>query len=663
MYWQEVPFRVHTVLRSIAQGRGFFTAAKVPQQKPDAGYGSPWAAAPASYGQAATVVAEADRLLAGDYAVFGQKVDFVEGLPDWNRDPVTKKSIPLSFGLSIDFRHVGVGIDIKHLWELNRHVWWVTLAQAWALTGQKIYLQRLEDLLRSWLRSCPYAQGANWSSPVEHGIRLINWSLVWHLIGGAKCPIFHGEAGQSLLESWQTSIYQHMRFASDNYSFYSSADNHLIGEAAGVFVAAQTWDLWIEGRELCSRAKELLESETLKQFAPDGVNREQALCYHKFTLQFLLASALAGNANGRKFSPEYWRRIELAIVFLAAVTDVGGHTPAYGDSDDGEVWSLGAGQDFNTYHAMVALGGLLFERGDLLAKSRQLDSAGQMELPWLVMHQGIVRSAAEAAGLPDYFPEGGYVLLGRNLHNPNELRVLVDCGALGYNRISGHGHADVLSVQIGKSGEQLFVDAGTFCYNAAPLLRHYFRGTHAHNTLAVDDLDQSIYGASFLWLRDVVCTVSRREVGNGRDSIQAYHDGYTRLKDPVRHHRRVSLDHGDSLEVVDWLECKEEHSATLLWHAVPNSRLTLVRPGEWLLCTARHRVRLIVTGPVEWAEIVEGREESPQGWVSSAFYSKLAAPVLVVKGRLKPSQELRTRFEISEDFPALSAKDSNENMV
>ena len=82
------------------------------------------------------------------------------------------------FGLFIDFRHLGDGVDIKFLWEVNRHLWWVPIAQQYALTGDRRCLDRIGELLKDWLTACPYARGANWSSPVEHGIRLITGGRV-----------------------------------------------------------------------------------------------------------------------------------------------------------------------------------------------------------------------------------------------------------------------------------------------------------------------------------------------------------------------------------------------------------------------------------------------------------------------------------------------------
>jgi hypothetical protein len=645
MYWQEVPYRAIAVARGLAQSKGFLSASTVPKEVLDARWGHPWSSVPAGRENAAQIRDAARQLVDGELYVFERAVPMPGGVPDWNTDPVTGTRIDTTFGLSIDFRHLGKDVDIKFLWEVNRHLWWVPLAQNYALSGDRGCLARLGQLLDSWLDACPYAQGANWSSPVEHGIRLINWCLVWHFIGASNSPMFEGEGGSRLLNRWLESIYQHMRFASDNYSYYSSADNHLIGEAAGVFVASHTWDRWSQSRRLRRNAKEILEREALLQFSRDGVNLEQASCYHKFSLQFLIAAGLCGRANGDDFSAEFWSRIEAAMTFLASMMDCRGHVPPIGDSDDGEVWRLGHGTDFNSYQSMVAIGAALFNRRDLQAKAESACAGPDPQVPWLA---GLVSPPADASAmrlLPTRFDLGGYLILGDALHTPGEFRVTVDCGPLGYNRIAGHGHADALSVLVSWGGVPLLVDPGTYCYNAAPEFRHYFRGTHAHNTLVVDGCDQSEYGASFLWLRDVDCSVTS-ELEAKRYSVHASHNGYRRLADPVIHHRRVTMkdEHGP-LMIEDWIEATTAHDVELLWHAAPGARLAQCSSGEWRLETSGRSVSLAFDGPDFEATLIEGRELPPQGWVSSRFYQRSAAPMLAVCARLSPGQVLRTLIQ------------------
>jgi hypothetical protein len=640
--WEEVPYRATAVLRAFAQSKGLFDASAIPGEARDARWGRAWCTVPPAPAEAGELRAVAERHLNGSLDVFGTRVPMRRGIPDWNADPVTGEQIGLTFGQFIDFRHIGKRIDVKFLWEVNRHLWWVPLAQHYALTGDHRGLDRIGQLLASWLEACPYARGANWSSPVEHGIRLINWSLVWHLIGGCDSPLFHGNDGRHLRERWLKSVYQHMRFASDNYSRFSSADNHLIGEAAGVYVASHTWDRWSQSRHMRGEAKTILEREAALQFGRDGVNLEQATCYHKFSLQFLIASGLCGRANGDDFSAEFWSRVEAGVTFMAALMDCRGNVPPIGDSDDGEVWRLGHGREFNAYRSLVAIGAALFRRSDLQAKAEATCTHADPQVPWLT---GLVPPAADTAAmqrLPSRFDQGGYVILGERLHSDDEFRVTFDCGPLGYNRIAGHGHADALSVLVSWGGVPLLVDPGTYCYNAEPEYRHFFRGTRAHNTLVVDGNDQSEYGASFLWLRSVECTVVIEPDATPR-SVHACHDGYTRLDDPVIHHRRVTMGVGhEPLMIEDWIDCALAHQVTLLWHCAPNATLLSGNDGSWRLAAGGRRITMAVEGADLESAIVAGSESPPQGWVSSRFYERTAAPVLVVHARLMPQQVVRT---------------------
>ncbi len=642
----EVPYRVHGVLRAAAQARGWFDARHVPAEVSDASWGAPWVMAPTATADREEIVQAADALIQNGVPIFDTVVALNDGLPDWNRDPKTGTAIPLSFGLEIDFRHLGEGVDIKYMWELNRHVWLVPIAQAWCVSGEQRYLALLGRLLDGWIAACPYARGANWSSPVEHGIRLINWSIVWHLIGGANSPLFDGAHGASLRQRWLDCIYQHIRFASDNYSFHSSSDNHLIGEAAGVYVGAVTWNRWQEVRVLASRAKTILEEEMLKQFAADGVNLEQALCYHKFSLEFMLASRLSGAAAGLSFSAAFDSRMHAALIFMAAMLDRNGQVAPIGDADDGKVFRLLGDGAQNSYEAMLAVGAELYQspllREKLAALGSQADpSQSGLQLP-------VVTIAPLATEWPTLFADGGYLVVNEHSDVQAAMRLIMDVGPLGYNRIAGHGHADALAVLFAANGVDFLIDPGTYCYNAAPDLRHYFRGTAAHNTVMLDDEDQSVYGGSFLWLRDVNSTVHRFEDDGQQLLLEASHDGYQRLSDPVRHVRTLRLEHNAGQFVIsDRFECAVAHQATLHWHFAPGC--VIDQDGDQQAWFVRHgdvtlRVELEVAGCN--VEIVNGQEQPPLGWSSPRFYTRQASPVMRVRGVVGAEGQLVSRFTV-----------------
>mgnify|MGYP002757961881 FL=1 len=186
---------------------------------------------------------DAERICAGHVVLFAER-RFDVGVPTaWNRDPDTGVTGPAVYAGDIAITNRELVGDIKHVWELNRHLHLVRLAQAWALTREVRWLHALGQQLRSWLDQCPPLTGPNWTSSLELGIRLINWSLVWQLVGGENSPLFEGESGHKLREDWQGSIHAHCRRIARHLSRHSSANNHLIGELAGLYVGASTLSL------------------------------------------------------------------------------------------------------------------------------------------------------------------------------------------------------------------------------------------------------------------------------------------------------------------------------------------------------------------------------------------------------------------------------------
>ena len=102
-------------------------------------------------------------------------------------------------------------------------------------------------------------------------------------------------------------------------------------------------------------------SDALAQNAPDGVNREQAVAYQQFVLDFQLLCLLAGKANGQWFSADYESRIESMLDYLASIMDAGGNVPMFGDADDGYAIKLSAEEGFCPYKSLLATGPLLLQ--------------------------------------------------------------------------------------------------------------------------------------------------------------------------------------------------------------------------------------------------------------------------------------------------------------
>ncbi len=589
-------------------------------------------------------LAAADRIAEGWLDIFALKgVDFGSP-PRWNRDPKTGIEAPLTFGKLLDYRDPDVVGDIKYLWEPNRHLHLVTLAQAYALTRERRYAEAIAEQLQSWFIACPYPLGANWSSSLEPALRLLNWSIAWQLVGGAHGELF--EKDPALRDAWLRSVYQHAEFIRGWLSLHSSANNHLIGEAAGLFVAGVTWPHWPRA-ELWARAgKRILEREILMQNAPDGVNREQAIAYQQYEADLLMLCLLAGKSNGQWFSPAYESRLEAMLDFIASIMDAGGNVPMFGDSDDGCAVRLSQGEAFCPFRSVLATGAVLFRRGDFKRKARRLDDKSRWLLGATADQQFEALDAHKSALPPrQQFPEGGYYILGAGLDQPDEIRVVADAGPLGYRSIAAHGHADALSFTLSIGGHEFLVDPGTYAYHTHGRWRQYFRGTAAHNTVRIDGLDQSEPGGSFLWLRHARAGCSLWLSSAAKDTFEGWHDGYMRLEDPVKHRRLLELDkRARRLLVEDTLEMAEEHDVELFLHCAEKCRVDAV-PGGYVLCRDGIAVTLVL--PQGGAsELLRGSVAPIAGWVSRAFDLRQPATTIAWRARLAGRAVLRTEIAI-----------------
>ena len=589
-------------------------------------------------------VAAADAILAGRFNLFAMRPAELGFPPRWNRDPRTGTVAPLVFGKTLDYRDERLVGDIKYLWEFNRHLELVTLAQAWHLTRQPRYAEACHELLQSWFDENPYPLGVNWASSLEHGIRLMNWAVAWHLLRDSV--LFSDPQRREFLARWRKSVYQHCHFISGHRSYHSSANNHLLGELSGLLIGAVTWPCWPASRRWAEQAHRQFEAECLLQTFPDGVNREQAVWYHHTVADFMLITGLFARANGRDFSAAYWQRLERMLDYLASIMDVAGHVPAFGDADDAVLIRFHPAQAENLCRSMLATGGLLFDRPDLLAKAGAPDDKAR----WLLGDSALARHAgqtpaARAQPIRRSFPDGGYYVLGDSFDTGDEVRIVADAGPLGYLSIAAHGHADALSFTLSKSGRELLVDSGTYAYHTQPQWRAYFRSTAAHNALRVDGLDQSVQTGSFLWGKRATITEVDFRTDDSGDRLRAAHDGYARLPGGVRVARQLIYDRSHRiLSVNDEVRARGAHRVEIFWHFAEDCTVTLAADRAVARCAD---TTLTLTWPAGLSgRLVHGQENPPLGWRSKAYDVRMPIDTLVVSGEVNGDWEGTTTIEI-----------------
>ncbi len=629
----EIAYRLSQAAQARLERRGIGLARP---GEPRGACGRPWLSELPLDFDVAAYRAAADRVLAGRFDVFALKDADLGFPPTWNRDPKTGTVAPLVFGKTLDYRDERLVGDIKYLWEPNRHAELVTLAQAWHLSGEPKYLEGCRRLLESWFEQCPYPLGPNWTSSLEHGVRLANWAVAWFLLGEENL-----DAG--FRRRWLDAIYRHCHFIAGHFSRHSSANNHLLGELMGLFIGATVWPLWPESAGWRGRAAREFEAEALKQTAEDGVNREQAIWYQHEVADMMLLVGLFGRANGVEFSDAYWQRLERMIEFVAALMDAGGHVPMIGDADDARLVRFDPGPEADVYRSLLATGAALFGRGDFKAKAGVLDDKSR----WLLGDAPAARFGslpAERREPRRAFPEGGYWILGGDFDTEREIRLVADAGPLGYLSIAAHGHADALAFTLSVAGRELLIDPGTYAYHTQKKWRDYFRGTSAHNTLRVDGLDQSVMGGNFLWTRHARARCLAWEPGAETDRWVGEHDGYARLPDPVMHRRELVLDkRARRLTVLDSLDCEAEHEVALHWHFAEGCEVSH-KAGIIRVCKEGISLRVVPPQGLE-VRLACGVENPPLGWVSRAFDAVAPCTGAVAVGRVAGSWRGETHIE------------------
>jgi len=362
----------------------------------------------------------------------------------------------LDLGVEPDWMGAALPPDREWRLEWSKFYYGLNLAQAFEETGDLRYCRAWIALVRSWIAQVPI--DADSSDVLAR--RLQNWIYAWSRFA----PLADLDAASS---GFANAIAGSLaRQAAHLERHLTRERNHRTLELYALFAFALALPSLDPAGRLLGEATAALAENLLADILPDGVQRERSTHYHHVVLR----SFVGLRENARRFSlaiPDgFDARLTRACEFAMHCHRPDGGIPALSDSDGG------------SYLDLLALA------GDLL---------GRPEFTYV--------ATAGAAGVPPdsryaAFPEGGYYIQrsgwgDRERAFADERYLIFDCGPLGDG---GHGHYDALNVEIAADGRPLIMDPGRFSYNDdPPHWRYHFKRTAAHNTLTVDDLDQTPY--------------------------------------------------------------------------------------------------------------------------------------------------------------------------
>ncbi len=514
---------------------------------------------------------DAEKLMRGEWELFGWKCVEVGAPPCWHRDAtlgvVIDPDIPAR---NLDHRHLDHDADARAIWEINRWSEMTRMAMHSALNGD-VHAIRVSQLwLEDWCDRNPPGLGINWTSPLEAGLRLMNFCWFDALVRGCNDP----ELARRQDELTSRIVPTHAWWIWRRRSFGSSANNHLIGELSALVLALARWPSLSRMIRATQHVVNLLEHEILQQFATDGGNKEQALHYHLFAWEMCWHAGMA--AVG--FKPEVQQRLTQAAQYFVDVVEAP-ECWDFGDSDDAQVLPL----PLKRSNAAAEFRGWLLNRAD-----------GAMLRFWLGDPPKGVKAAMRSKWLT-------HEQSGQALWRDARWTVRADASPLGLGSMAAHGHLDALHVSLWFEQHALIIDPGTGAYYSNPALRTRLASWDAHNgPVPVAGRSSPRRMGPFLWAKH-----------HEKPGLEISGDICVMCiaSDARRTQRAVHVTQ-DYVEICDDVGLAASHIVT--WHLAPGWRVEHERKNGFV-CHHSESIPLHATlngDAIEQWEIVE-REASP----------------------------------------------------
>ncbi|HEX8903118.1 alginate lyase family protein [Vitreimonas sp.] len=493
---------------------------------------------------------------------------------DWYFDPVRNlrfpRKVPYNEWKLYEMRPANA--DVKFPWELSRSQHWVTLGQAWALTGDAKYAQEIADQLDDFMEANPVGFGVNWTCTMDVGLRAANWCLGLALVQDAKV------LDNSFWRRAYGALFEHGRFIRANLeNTYEVTSNHFLSNVIGLhYLGAEFADV-LSGQRWYEFAEKALETEIDVQVLPDGADFESAVPYHRLVTELFLGSARLCQFRGAPLSSHYHDVLTKMVDYVVGVMRPDGLMPVIGDADDGRLHIFSDQGRWDRQDARHLLGpaALLLNRTDWLAAR---GGEAVWESVWWGFDPADVPSGAGSPpAFVQLFPDTGVAIARRGSNY-----LAVTNGVVGTKGFGNHKHNELLGFELHVDGAPVFIDTGSYVYTSDFDARNMFRSTAAHNTLMVDGVEQNEVNPEWIFRMFEKADPKHEHFGEEGDIIiyRGSHTGYARLAEPVTHARcfRFDLASG-ALVITDEVTGSGRHHLDWFFHAAPGVGLELAGAG------------------------------------------------------------------------------------
>ncbi len=445
-----------------------------------------------------------------------------------------------------------LGVEFLHA--IHRHDWFDELAQAYLFTNDKKYARELTHELADWSMENPSGEAPiNWSTRdrkawwFDTAIRTDQWIWTYFMMLGSTAwtPATNSLFLYKLVQSadvMEQILPDVVEFTS-NKTVQLGKSLHQFGLIFPEFNTASIAE--VQGRSI------LFQSMDAQLYA-DGSHVEQSPGYALLILDDMLEARLLDAINGVDWPNRRIKKITRGVNAIWNLVSPDSHRPAIGD----------------TYRLPVSG---LFLRGSLILEAtlwpRPRPSLHDM---WLLGPTKLKKyltkpTIAPLGDRPAAFSltdSGQHILRSGNDKYARQMHF--DAGPKG----GGHGHYDLLGIELFGYGKALIADPGAYVYDESRH-REWVVSTAAHNTIGVAGLNHSAIEED--WTKQISATTIRNVAGGYQ--VAASHLGYNQLPGQPILGRSVWFDGNSTYVIVDYAESSSAYTYESSFNLPESSQL------------------------------------------------------------------------------------------
>lgn len=458
--------------------------------------------------------------------------------------------------------------DNEFLWQLNRMTHWQDLLEAYTLTKEEKYAQKVVDELLDWIQvvnipceldeyPIDYFVACNPLRALEIGIRAYKtWPLVLEHLG--RTPYLT----EALLEQYLGVIHVQIKaLRKVSPVLWPKADhNHFLMECLGILTTALYFPELKEAGEWKSFAIDGIERCARAQLTQEGGQIEGCPSYHNGCMFWFGMAVLLAKRFGFVFSEEYMHLYRKNLDYSIYSLRPTGKCVPVGDSHANYeavmagIYGYMALDDI-TWLALTAN----FIDMDILYKEAEKHVWRSPDIADFYRCLYTLKKKSYVCDMPLVFVNKkiGQAVL-KSDWSKDALSLLMTCRSPIQNF---HAHTDLLSFDFTALGKNMVCDPGIFCYREDED-RRMFKSTQYHSTIVIGDRDQFAYQGSFQYGPQKKGYIDFAEEGEGYRITGGVHDNY----EPVVHRRYLVLMDKGFVIVLDKLTGMEQTNVQRYFH-------------------------------------------------------------------------------------------------